>query len=615
MAMTQQTKISYYYGLPLDNARVSWVVFLIAALACLSCSNDRSSSKSGIKEKLTASVDTMVVIPPAWAFGVLYGGYTDQKGTIETINKIIQHDYPIDAYWIDSWFWSFNDQGRGPAKYIDFIADTTAFPDRTAMWDFMQQHQIKGGFWIWDCILKTGNEQAYAEFEEKGFFSSVYLNTNPWHNKGTSTAMFQSSSSQGTLCGNIDFANAAAASLFKHKIKHFFDEGADFIKLDRTTNIATCKTMFEATQEHGRETKGRGFMLSHSDGTDDPAYKRYPAKWTDDTRSDWTIDSPTKDFNTWVPKVAFKENIEMFTDPSRATSQIPFLTNDTGGFDMGKTDAVDEELYIRWVQFSMFNPITEVFSQPENRTGNLAFNYSQKADSIFRAFAHWRMTLFPYIYSYALKTRLTGSNMIRRVHNNFQFLFGDEMLIAPVYESGAKSRTVTLPEGEWLDYWTNMPHHGGDSVVVDAQLERIPVFIRSGAIIPQRLYSSSVEKGNNDLLEIHLYLTPDAPSSTFTVLEDDGVSNDYLKNIFAVTSLTLQKTASGFEFSIGAVEGDYVGMKAQRQWKIVVHTPAEACTFRLNDRVHQGKKEGGVFDMPEFESNINESISLTITLE
>ncbi|MBP1664288.1 MAG: hypothetical protein H6Q19_1428, partial [Bacteroidetes bacterium] len=74
--------------------------------------------------------DSNVVLPPAWAFGVLYGGYTNQQQTISRINEIISHDYPIDAYWIDSWFWSFGNKGSGPAKYIDFVADTVEFPNR-----------------------------------------------------------------------------------------------------------------------------------------------------------------------------------------------------------------------------------------------------------------------------------------------------------------------------------------------------------------------------------------------------------------------------------------------------------------------------------------------------
>jgi alpha-glucosidase (family GH31 glycosyl hydrolase) len=87
--------------------------------------------------------DTNVVLPPAWAFGVLYGGCTDQEGTIRRIKEIRTHNYPIDGYWIDSWFWDHTGKGKGPEKYIDFVADTVNFPNRKLMWDFLQQNGIR----------------------------------------------------------------------------------------------------------------------------------------------------------------------------------------------------------------------------------------------------------------------------------------------------------------------------------------------------------------------------------------------------------------------------------------------------------------------------------------
>ncbi|MFT3846557.1 MAG: glycoside hydrolase family 31 protein [Lacibacter sp.] len=534
------------------------------------------------KNQLNRNVaDTNLVLPPAWAFGILYGGYTNQQETIKTIEEIQKHNYPIDAFWIDSWFWSYNDKGKGPAKYIDFVADTVSYPNRKAMWNYLQHNNIKGGFWIWDCILETGNEVAFNDFKEKGFFSSIYLNTNSWHNGSRSTAMFQNGKEEkGTQCGNIDFNNPEAVNYFKQQMKPFFDEGADFIKLDRTASISTCKAMFEMSQQFGKETKGRGFLLSHSFDTENEEYKRYPTKWTDDTRSDWTIDKPLISFNDWVPHVAFRENIAMFTNPSNKTSSIPFLTNDLGGFDMGQTKMPDEELYIRWMQFSIFNPITEVFSQPENPTSNLAWNYSKRADTLFRNYAHWRMMLFPYIYSYALRSRIEGKHMLGKFPEHiYQYLFGNEMLLAPVYEKNAVTQNVYLPEGKWMNYWTGEIKNGNQSYTVGAPLEQIPLFVKQGAIIPMRNYSSSVEKGNNNTLMLHVYPGTDG---SFTLLEDDGSSNDYLRNIYASTFIS-QKNGNGkINLTIYPVVGNYNGMPVSRKWRIELHDQKAYTKIKLN---------------------------------
>jgi pimeloyl-ACP methyl ester carboxylesterase len=527
--------------------------------------------------------DTNIVLPPAWAFGVLYGSYTNQQQTINRIKEIEKHNYPIDAYWIDSWFWSYANEGKGPKKYIDFVADTVSYPDRKSMWKFMQANHIKGGFWIWDCILKNGNEEAFNEFKQNGFFSGIYSNTNTWHNGIAGTYMAAENNNwQGNQCGNIDFDNSEAVDFFKQKMKHFFDEGADFIKLDRTSKISVCKTMFELSQQFGKETKGRGFLLSHTGGMETEEYKKYPGKWTDDTRSDWNVEKPTINFDPWVPKVALKENIAMYTDPAKSYSKIPFLTNDLGGFDMGKTDKPDEELYIRWLQFSMFCPITEVFSQPENPTSNLAWNYSTQADSLFRFYSHLRMQLFPYIYSYAHLTRIKGEPMIRKIPRQlYEYILGDELLVAPVYEKGAVSRSVYLPEGKWINYWTGEILNGNSTQTVAAPLEQIPLFVKEGSIIPMRNYASSIEKGNNKLLTLNIYPGSDGG---FELIEDDGTSNDYLEAGYASTLIQTANDNGNFFINIRPAKGSYTGMLNERSWKFNIHCSAKPKIVMLNNQ-------------------------------
>ncbi len=520
--------------------------------------------------KSTNPADPNVILPPAWTFGMLYGSYTNQQQSIQRIDEIIKHDYPIDAYWIDSWFWSFGNKGAGPDKYIDFVADTIDFPNRKDMWSFMEQRHIKGGFWVWDCIFQKGNEQTFNDFDSKGYFRNKYTEYNPWHNNGTTTAMFQTEGKrEGTVCGNIDFNNPEAVQHFKQRMKPFFDEGADFLKLDRTSAIEVCKTMFEISQEFGKETKGRGFILSHTGGMERDEYKRYPGKWTDDTRTDWDIENPTKKFNSWVPAVALKENIAMFVDPSKESSKIPFLTNDLGGFDMGITDKIDEELYIRWMEFSIFTPIVEIFAQPENKTSNMAYKISERADNLFRKYTHLRMELFPYIYSYAHGVRLHGTQMMRALPNEkYDYLFGNEMLVAPVYKQNSNTRSITFPTGKWINFWTDEVLDGNTKHEVKAPIDQIPVYIRQGSIIPMRNYASAIEKGTNDTLSIHLYGGADGK---FMLHEDDGISNDYLKGKIASTCLELKSNGKTDIFTIHPVRGNFSGMKNKRVVKLIVH--------------------------------------------
>ncbi len=589
------------------------VILFISVLAIIAFSCNLNNPQKAYKHPDPPTLDSNVILPPSWSFGVLYGGYTDQEGTIERIKEIQKHDYPIDAYWIDSWFWDYENHGRGPEKYIDFVADTLSYPDREAMWSFMEENNIKGGFWIWDCIQQTGNEEAFQDFKDRGYFSEIFIYTGSWHNSNTTTDMYQEGdvSTPQTPTGNIDFNNPEAADYFKQRIKHFFDEGADFIKLDRTAAIEVCKTMFEATQELGRETEGRGFILSHSShGTDSPEFKRYPTKWTGDSRGDWSLDKPTKEFFSWVPKHALKENIEAYTDPDNRKSAIPFLTMDMGGFQMGKTDQLDEELYLRWMQFAIFTPITELFTQPENPTSNLPYKYSERADTLFRFYSHIRMQLFPYIYSHAHQTRLIGQHIVRKTPASIHdYYFGNEFLVAPIYEQGATNREIMFPEGRWINFWTGERIDQQGIQTVEAPIGKIPLFIKQGSIIPMRKYASSIEKGTNDTLEIHLY---PGDNGEFTLIEDDGTSNDYLEGIYGKTQLSLTSNAEGATLVIEPMMGYYEDIKEDRTWQFIIHPSGTIKTIDINGKSAQFTQQGSSYITESFTNNKYEVSEVTI---
>ena len=571
------------------------LLFVTIVLALLiSCQKDfkKNSQLSKVNLKIA---DSLIVLPPSWAFGYVYGAYTNQEQSFALINNIIEHDYPIDAFWIDSWIWDWKNQGEGPQKYIDFVGDTISYPNLKNLWSFMEEKNIKSGMWVWDCILKTGNEKAYNDFKSRGYFKNEYINTNSWHNGSKTTIMDGNAVKvNGTWCGNIDFENPEAAAYFKDQMSHFFDDGLDFLKLDRTDAIPIVKAMFELSQEKGKETKGRGFVFSHSNGVETGEYKKYPGKWTDDTRSDWSAFKHKRPFQPWIPKVGLKENIAMYTDLNKHYHKIPFLANDMGGFAVSEDGFIDEELYIRWLQFATFVPLTTPFSQPENNSGNIAFNISERADTIFKTFSHFKMKLFPYIYTYAHKSRIDGVNTIRPIKDDlYTYHFGDNFLVAPVYEEGARSRVVNFPKGNtWINYWTGEEYTGGTNDTIQANINVIPLFIKKGAIIPMRSYSRSVMAGTNDFLELHLY---PGENSSFQLIEDDGISNEYLKGIFAITDLDIANlNDSFFKLTINPVKGSYKGMNEIRKWQVFIHSNKIFKEIKIGSKTQRLIQENGV---------------------
>ncbi len=558
--------------------------------------------------------DTNVVLPPSWAFGIIYGSYGNQAQSIELTQQLIDRDYPVDAFWTDSWIWDWQNKGRGPARYIDFVADTLSYPDMHAFWtDFLQKNNIKAGMWVWDCIQKTGNEKAFDEFKSRGFFRDEFIHTTGWHNGSMTTIIGdQGQSVRGTLTGNIDFENPDAIAFFKKRMKHFFDKGVDFIKLDKTDAIPVAKVMFQMSQELGLETGGRGFVLTHSHGVEKEEYKQYPGKWTDDTRSDWSVGHSGREFSPWLPRVAFQENIAMYTDTSRHFWKIPFLANDMGGFAVSNDGFVDEELYVRWTQFAMFVPLTTVFSQPENPTGNIAFKVSPLADSVFRKYAQFKLRMFPYIYSYAHRSRWEGVNTIRPISGYlYQYLFGNELLVAPVCEQGAVTKDIFLPPGsDWFDWRTGKRYEGGKTITVDAPIHEIPVMVRAGSIVPMRKYARAVELGSNDTLSLHVF---PGSEGEFILYEDDGVSNDYLSGRYATTRFTMKTVENGYEVELEPVRGYFESMRDVTVFQIVFHGDPLIQNVKVNNRKLRVSKFNGNLSTGYFLKENNDKLKIDLT--
>ncbi len=511
-----------------------------------------------------------IVLPPYWAFGVLYGGYTNQQETINRVKRLLIEDYPIDAYWIDSWFWDYERKGDGPGGYMSFKQDPKAFPNPAEMWKLMGDNGIRSGIWIWNGILQKENEEIYADFEQRGFFSGTYTERGGWHNEGNNSLM-----------GNIDFENPEAVAYYKSKLKPYFDLGVDFFKIDRSSAIPFTKAAFEMAQEYGAQTKGRGFVLAHVHSTYNPEFKKYPTKWTGDAKIDW--DQPAYPNMFQYAMGAYKQNVDMVSNPHKTTYEVPFMAHDAGGYSFFGPTKVDEELYIRWTQFASFSPVMTLFSAPANPRANVPFNFSKTAQTSFKKHAQLRHRLFPYIYTYAHLTRLHEKRLI--VGNpkfKNEYAFGDAFYVAPIVEKGSSSRIVNLPTGVWINFWTEEQLSGGKAITVKTPLSEMPLFVKSGAIIPMKTYTQTLDKNFSRDLEIHYY-NSDEPTD-FTLIEDDGLSNAYQEGALAKTLLESAWVDGVKTFIVHPVSGAFDGMPQSRNITLVIHQIDGATSVQVNSQ-------------------------------
>jgi alpha-D-xyloside xylohydrolase len=183
---------------------------------------------------------------------------------------------------------------------------------------------------------------------------------------------------------------------------------------------------------------------------------------------------------------------------SAAMSGFAIWGHDIGGYQDTNPSRSPSNLFMRWTQFGCFSPIMQMHRQV---TKELQYPWRYGADALrnYQSFARLHVRLFPYIYTYAKEASTSGLPIIRPLvllnqtdGNTFSlqhtYLFGNEFLVAPMITPNSAARQVYLPAGNWLDFWTNQPHTGGQNITwTNNQQAQMPLFVREGAIIPMLL--------------------------------------------------------------------------------------------------------------------------------
>ncbi len=266
--------------------------------------------------------------------------------------------------------------------------------------------------------------------------------------------------------------------------------------------------------------------------------------WSGDTESSW---------KTLEAQIAVGINYSL--------SIAPFWGSDIGGFY--PNESYSGEMYVRWHQFASFNASFRSHGRTwwlhlpwgwgrsemgpkENRNNALpsAMN-NVLVEPVIKEYNELRYQLMPYSYTLAWQARETGMPMMRALWLHYpsdetasatgdQFLWGKDIMVAPVYEKDAKTRKVYLPKGEWYDWWTNKRITGGTTIEKAIDLSTMPLYVKAGSIIPMDTIRQSAADTVKAAFTLKIY--PGANAS-FDWYEDDGESTDYLKGKYQLTRL------------------------------------------------------------------------------
>ncbi len=271
--------------------------------------------------------------------------------------------------------------------------------------------------------------------------------------------------------------------------------------------------------------------------------QRYAALWTGDATADWS---------------SLRQSISTLL--GLGLSGFAFAGSDIGGF----AEPVSAELYTRWLQTGVFYPFMRAHSEfgaPDKEPW--AFGYQFEA--VNRRAIELRYQLLPQIYNVMHQASETGVPALRPMFLEFpedenlaatddQFLFGADLLVAPVLREGETTRSVYLPKGEWYDYWTGRRYAGGAKSKIPVTLDSLPLFVRSGAFIfRQPVVQHTGEMPGKPL---HVLVAPASQSET-TLYEDDGATLDYRKGVATKRTFRQTRDDKTAAIEISAPQGSY----------------------------------------------------------
>lgn len=464
-----------------------------------------------IKEILSQYTDITGkgVVPPKWSFGYWQSkiSYKSAQETLKIARKLRENKIPCDVIHLDT-FWFKEDW------YCDLEMDKERFPDPEAFFNEMAKMGYKISLWQLPYIPE--GSQYFEELKAVDGF--VKTRDGEIYDTGI---IF---SREKRIAACIDFTNPKAVEVYQKWIGRLLKLGAKVIKVDFGEqapidgiyhNGKTGRRMHnlypllynQAAAKITKEIHEIGFIWARSAWA---GSQRYPVHWGGDSSANWFNLIPTLEAGL-----------------SFGLSGFQFWSEDIGGF----TGSTGGDLLIRWMQMGLFHSHSRIHGTFKREL----YRFNKNVIKICSDYINLRYQLIPYIYGSAIKCVKSSLPMTRALVIEFQddpnvwnigdqFLFGDFFLVAPIYRAD-NSRAIYFPEGTWIDWWTRDKIKGKQWINIDSDIDKLPLYVREGAIIPMGPIMQYIDEF--EISEIELYIAPFQRDGTteFTI----PVNNEMIK--------------------------------------------------------------------------------------
>ena len=465
------------------------------------------------------------------------------------IDTIKEEGFPIDGFHLSSGYASQN------GKRCFFTWNTDRFKDPRAYFAAMNEKgaqnvpNVKPGILLChprfdefnarNVFVRDAEQDTYAVGKWWGGDGAFWDYTSPDGRQAWKDFLTEALIDVGT--DSIWDDNCEYDSLQDKDARCCFDgKGGTIAQLKPIMSTLMCKMSAEAVVDHN--PKARPYIVCRSGSA---GIQKYAQTWCGDNFTSWKT---------------LRYNIPIIT--GMGLSGQPNEGADIGGFH---GPAPEEELFVRWVQNGIFQARFSIHSASNDNTVTEPWMFRGSAGLIRDAILlRYRFT--PYLYSAEYEASQTGAPIMRPLvyefqsdpnvyDESFEFMFGRDILVANVLEPGAKTWKVYLPAGsKWYDWGNNYAcYEGGQTIEIPVEISTIPLFLREGAIVPKAA-NQLMSMANDHMTSLHLTLVPGA-DSTYTLYDDDGVTNDFKDGVCRKTRITM--TGSSVVKVAFAAEGSY----------------------------------------------------------
>lgn len=517
---------------------------------------------------------------PRWAMGNIASrmGYHDQAEVKFVVDKFRRDSIPLDGIILDL-YW-FGKTVQGTMGNLDWDKDNFNRPDE--MIAYNKKQGVKTVLITEPFILTTSskwNEAVNADIlaktkDGKPFTYDFYFGNT----------------------GLIDIFKPEAKTWFWNVYKKFINQGIDGWWGD-----------LGEPEVHPK-------ALQHINGSADEVHNIYGSEWAKLVYDGYKTDFPEQrpfilmrsaysgaqrygmipwsgDVNrTWGGLYGQTEiSLQM------GMQGIPYMHSDLGGF-AGNYE--DDELYTRWLQYGVFQPIYRPHAQEDVPSEPIFKNLATKA--LAKQAIELRYQLIPYNYTLVYENSISGQPLMRPLffeddsnkellNISTTYFWGKNFLVSPIVEKGLKMQKVHFPKGfNWFDFYTDEKVKGGQVLEVETKTAYIPTYVRGGSFIPMAKLVQTTEDYNLDEFEVHYFFDEEVKQSSDYMYNDDGKTpNAVEKGLFEKINFTSKVEKSSVKIEIATEKGkNYQGSK--KKVKLVIHNaPA-------NLKLNQGLK--GTYD-------------------